>query len=1595
MLQTEYLELPLTSDSDGQMTFLEWRRRIDGPVNSDMVKIDEAIKNTNARVSNLLNELTSDFDHVSSAEVIDIRNSYDGALYTAAGDAVRAIGYELSDLRVSLRDYIDAKAIDGLLYEDNKLYLTYNGQIISDPVEIVGGSGGGGESNNASITLTNASGWIYKTIVSGASCLTTIEWSSLENEIATGPGVLKVIVNGIQKHTTSIQQGTIELDISPWLSAGSNTVKFNVSDIYGNSRTIAVTITVVALSLTSTFDASVPYTGNISFTYTPIGEVEKTAHFVVDGIEVGTATMTASGRQQTYAISTQRHGSHTLEAYFSAEIDGWTVESNRLYYDLICLEDGDTTPVIASCFNKSTVSQFDNIVIEYYVYDPSSLTASIILYANDTEISDLVVDRTKQTWTYRADAVGPLTLSIACGNVVKTFDLTVVESDIDVEAETDSLALYLSSYGRSNNETNPGSWEFGGIAAEFSNFNFVSDGWKQDENSNTVLRVSGDARLSIPYKMFEKDFRATGKTIEFELATREVLNYDAEVISCFSGERGFKITAQQLRLASEQSQLGTRYKEGEHIRVSFVAEKRSENRLLLCYINGIMSGAAQYPDDDDFSQAVPVGITIGSNECTTDLYGIRVYDNGLTRFQVLNNWIADTQNLADRLARYQRNKIYDAYGRVVISQLPRELCYLVLQCAELPQFKGDKKDCSGYFVDLVHPERSFSFSNAQIDVQGTSSQYYWRKNYKIKFNGGFILSDGSSVTVYAMNDDTVPTSTYTMKADVASSEGYYNVVSAKLFNQYHPFQMPAQEADPRARYSIDGFPIVIFWDNGKDTEFLGKYNFNHDKGTSEPFGLAPGDERWEVLQNGTERVGFHSADFSGDGWKEDFEGNFPDGNTDLTNLKPMCEWVTSTKGDPAKFDAELAAHFVEPAVIYYYVFTEAFLCMDQREKNVLWRYIRPIQRWLADYYDADSIIGFNNQAQPVFEYWMEDIDYTASGDPVYNGQNSTFWNNLRETRADEIKAEWHRLRDAGFSYESVMAEFEAHKSVWPEAIYNEDMQTKCLEALIQNGDGTYLPFLRGDKWAWTQWFVYNRFRYLDSKYEYGSSVENRATIRTNVMANLWLTYYMKMYGHAYYNAEHIVHRVEKDTAYEFVSHASGAEDRVIGLNDADMITSLGDLAPHMVELIDLSKMVLLQELKLGDGAEDYVNNALNSVTFGNNILLRRVDLRNCTALTQALDLSGCANIEEAYFDGTAVTAVSLPNGGILKVLHLPETVTNLTVLNQKAITDFTMAGYSNVTTLRVENSPSIPAMDILLGMPDNSRVRIIGFDLNLETDSELSAFLNKLDSMRGLDENGNNVDTAQVSGSIYVPTIGFGTSMTLNRLKEKYPSLVITYDEVGPAVTHQLVMRTLSGEYVNDRVTYIGTNALRGTKVTSVSFPAVTATGEYAVFSDALEYADFPELLEATTYLFDSHKKLRRVNIPKVTALQHRSFMDCDVLEELVLPSATFFAGQALAYAEKLKVIDFHQVCTIDNAPWSCGSLVAVIMRGNGICSLKMGNFGGSPIASGTGFIYVPRSLKDQYASATNWSAFASQFRTLEDYTVDGTVMGELDESKI
>ena len=112
--------------------------------------------------------------------------------------------------------------------------------------------------------------------------------------------------------------------------------------------------------------------------------------------------------------------------WMSADIEGTSITSNELYYDIISITDGDNTPVIASSMSSINIQQYVNISIPYVVYTWGSETTVIDLLENDEVVqSGLIVDRRQKVWVYKPTESGAINLSIKSGTVVKNFMLNV------------------------------------------------------------------------------------------------------------------------------------------------------------------------------------------------------------------------------------------------------------------------------------------------------------------------------------------------------------------------------------------------------------------------------------------------------------------------------------------------------------------------------------------------------------------------------------------------------------------------------------------------------------------------------------------------------------------------------------------------------------------------------------------------------------------------------------------------------------------------------------------------------------------------------------------------------------------------------------------------------------------------------------------------------------------------------------------------------------------------------------------------------------------------------------------------------------------
>ena len=448
--------------------------------------------------------------------------------------------------------------------------------------------------------------------------------------------------------------------------------------------------------------------------------------------------------------------------------------------------------------------------------------------------------------------------------------------------------------------------------------------------------------------------------------------------------------------------------------------------------------------------------------------------------------------------------------------------------------------------------------------------------------------------------------------------------------------------------------------------------------------------------------------------------------------------------------------------------------------------------WLP--YDFDTAIGINNDGEMVFDYNLEDIDHQQGGAAIFNGQDSVIWKNIRAAFFDDLATMYRSLRSSGaLSYDKIEEMFEEHQDKWSEALFNEDSQFKYIEPFVNSG-ANYLYMLLGSKAEHRKWWLYNRFRYIDSKYVAGDARTDAIFLRPYEADDITITPYADIYASIMWDATLTQERATRRVPVTLECPYQTMNGNIVTIYSSSQLASVGDLSGLKIGQIDISNATRLQSLKIGDSDQQYENANLYSMTFGNNILLKTIDARNCTGLgdtsiqghTQTtVDISGCSIIEEVRFDGTNIRGITLPNGGVLKTLTLPNTITSLIVRNQGQLTTFSVENndYSNIGTLRIENCSSvIPVMDILDDIAQGSRVRLIGFttaasgSTDAEKMADIEDFYDYLDTMRGLDENGNNVDTAQVQGTI--TGLGTITGAWLAQMIARYPYITIEYEHI-------------------------------------------------------------------------------------------------------------------------------------------------------------------------------------------------------------------------
>lgn len=1269
---------------------------------------------------------------------------------------------------------------NGTADEEEVYPQTYVTQLLNEDgsqwIPSLGGSGGMSGEGSSAVSITTITEPELTTSL-GVKTELEFEWSSE----ADGNGTLYIYVDGELKKTTLAKQGKVKVDVSNYItSATEYHVRLVIEDSFGSKRALNYQVTAISLIVNSTFDQTQAYTGEITYRYIPYGDVKKTIHFFVDGVEY-TQEVETSGREQTFTLpTTLSHGVHTLKVYATATFGETTVYSNEINYKFAYYQEGNSTPIIV-IFNEpnQTFDEGQTVKINYLVYTATSETTDITLYLNGQSQS-LTVDRQAKVWSIIDYTIGINTIKIATDTNYETTTFNIVASEITITPVTTGLQLFLTSNGKSNNVISRNEWTYNNITTTFNNFNFVSDGWLEDSDRIVGLKMTGDANIEINYKPFGDDAKVNGKTIELEFATSKVTNFDATVINIMSVDRGLIVKPNEIVFKSLGKEISTRFKEEEHIRVAIVIERSTSNKFISTYINGVLSGIDVYGDSDDFEQTTPVNIKAGSTECDLTLYKIRVYNNDLTAVNILDNYIADNDNYDLKTKLYRRNKIYDAYGNVLYTKVKTIMPVLLITAPILPSAKDEVQKLTTLKLENINnPQLNWEYTNLDFEIQGTSSVQYPVKNLEFKFGEDVIQ----------LYPDAIPENRLTLKVDYASSAGVFNIGNAKIVNGIYQEKNPRQQDDSRVRNALYGYPVAVFYRRtpSDNWQFYSKGSLNLSK-KANALGYKEGDESWEVKNNTSPLCLFDSNDFST--LSSDFEYRYNKSGSSA-NLEALISWVYSCKGNPTKFRNECEEHFNLHYLLMYYVYGQIMGGADSYAKNLYLGFFASSKnadgtyngKWYPEFYDLDTSYGIDNTGRLKFEYSTE-LNDKVEDRYAFNGHDSVLWNLVQEAYADELKTLYQTLRNGEYvTYDTIMKVLQAQGiEQYPEAIYNEDAEIKYITPYLEDGEN-YLSTALGSTLEHLKYWVHNRLKYLDSKWiasEYSKDrIVTRITTPDNVTPDYSITLKSRndMYMQVQYGSYYANQRAMRNTQYTLtpeIPTGTVFNDTEAYIYGASTLTSVGDLSKWYVTFLDISKATALTEIKVGDSAANYSNANLKEFTAGANILLRKVDLTNCTGLTGDIDLSLCTNLQELYASGTQITSFKFANGGKLKLAYLPDTITSLELINLVSIQNlFTTGEY---TKIRIENS-NVDSLDYVnksIAANKLERLRLYGINWTIESKDMLNYLV---ENVKGINSIGNNQDKSVLAGNIHIAGDIYSDEITAFR---EYwgTSLEITADNI-------------------------------------------------------------------------------------------------------------------------------------------------------------------------------------------------------------------------
>ncbi|WP_349935730.1 leucine-rich repeat domain-containing protein [Bacteroides cellulosilyticus] len=730
----------------------------------------------------------------------------------------------------------------------------------------------------------------------------------------------------------------------------------------------------------------------------------------------------------------------------------------------------------------------------------------------------------------------------------------------------------------------------------------------------------------------------------------------------------------------------------------------------------------------------------------------------------------------------------------------------------------------------------------------------------------------------------------------------------------------------------------------------------------------------------------------------------------------------------AKFRTEVPDLFDIDDAVFHHNFTEFIAATDNRAKNTYpYSFCLEDSKWKWRQDDLDTIGPIDNQGQDRKPYHCEMHDSYDNGQPIWNGETSTFWNMLELAFSTEIIAGMRKMLNAmealcgqssGTPYDKVYAFYRKYflgiKNYFPATLVNADAKRYELAKIAYDNasytnDTDPITQSHGDFYSAETAWMKKRIMYIMSKYSYGLfSADGTDTIIVRAAGDLIdyeITPAFDMYP-AIANGTSIVQgsRTKAGEICKIIIDLGGSADQQNAIQAASWLLSIGDWHLKNVSGTMVVRGKRLTELTLGSKSENVII-SITGLTLAGCGSLQTILLSNITTLQGTLDLSNCINIREVYADGTNLSQIKVPDGGGLEVIEYPANNKYISFRNFPVLTtEGLRIGQCavSITDFWIENCPLLKPMKLLSDIIEAQQeqgnnhalkhIRAIGFEEEYYTADALDMLAKLADgTYEGLSAEGlaGEDPIPVLNGKITVHSKYYQDSV--DKLRNIFDRLELIMDgEAAIRFADAEVLRVLLNATVGaynaiSKVDKDGDGMLTEEELSSLTTLSNRNDNVYSMFKDNTvietfnEFQYFTGLEFINSSSFEGCSSLKEITLPVLTKMGNGVFAGSGI-EKLIIPEGYQNIGPlVLQRCYNLRLVDFPSTVTSISEGgslfWAMKNQVTVICRAFTPPTFGTWGYDGDPKV-----IYVPDVSVDAYKLAAGWSLQATKIYPLSTY---------------